>query len=225
MLPSLTAAFLLGLLGGSQLPFFPLFLFALFIGAALGFSIVERAGYFDTRCTLLLYISLLSGVVYWSVTTPPPYPHPPSSDFHNGLNATITGRVVTPVQYGVGRQTILIETDTIMMPSRRIRVVWRGADLTLHQGDRIMFQGTLRRPRGVLNPAGFDYAAYIERQGIDLVITVSGPHAITLIEKPLTGRWSFWSQIDQWRATIRPAGSSPHIAATSVGDISWHDHR
>ncbi len=205
MLPSLTAAFLLGLLGGSQLPFFPLFLFALFIGAALGFGIVERAGYFDTRCTLLLYISLLSGVVYWSVTTPPPYPHPPSSDFHNGLNATITGRVVTPVQYGVGRQTILIETDTIMMTSRRIRVVWRGADLTLHQGDRIMFQGTLRRPRGVLNPAGFDYAAYIERQGIDLVITVSGPHAITLIEKPLTGRWSFWSQIDQWRATIRQA--------------------
>ena len=205
MLPSLTVAFLLGLLAGSQLPFFPLLLFALFIGAALGFSLVERAGYLDTRRTLVLYISLLSGVVYWSVTTPPPYPHLPSSDFQNGMSATITGRVVMPVQYGVGRQTILLETDSIMMPSRRIRVVWRGADLTVHQGDRIMFQGTLHRPRGFLNPAGFDYAAYIERQGIDLVTTVSGPHAITLIEKPLNGRWIFWSQIDQWRATIRQA--------------------
>ncbi|MDH5740713.1 MAG: DNA internalization-related competence protein ComEC/Rec2, partial [Nitrospira sp.] len=205
MLPSLTAAFLLGLLGGSQLPFFPLFLFALFIGAALGFRIIERAGYLDTHRTQLLYISLLLGVVYWSVTTPPPFPHPPSSVFQNGMSATVTGRVVMPVQYGVGRQTILLETDTLTMTSKRIRVVWRGADLTLHQGDRIMFQGTFHRPRGFLNPAGFDYAAYIERQGIDLVSTVSGPHAITRIEKPLTGRWSFWSQIDQWRATIRQA--------------------
>jgi competence protein ComEC len=203
MLPSLTVAFLLGLLGGSQLPFFPLFLFSLFIGAALGFSIVERAGYLDTHRTLFLYISLLSGVVYWSITTQPPYLHPPSLDFHNGMSATITGRVVMPVQYGVGRQTILLETDTMLMTSRRIRVVWRGADLTLHQGDRIMLQGTLHRPRGFLNPSGFDYAAYIERQGIDFVTTVSGPHAITLVEKPLTWRWSFWSQIDQWRATIR----------------------
>jgi len=205
MLPSLTVAFLLGLLGGSQLPFFPLFLFALFSGAALSFSIAERAGYLDTHCTLLLYISLLSGVVYWSVTTPPPYLHRPSSGFHNGISAAITGRVVMPVQYGVGRQTILVETDSMMMTSRRIRVVWRGADLTLHQGDRIMFQGTLHRPRGFLNPSGFDYAAYVERQGIDLVTTVSGPHAIRLIERPIAGRWSFWSQIDQWRATIRQA--------------------
>ena len=205
MLPSLTVAFLLGLLGGSQLPFFPLFLFALFIGAALGFSIVERAGYLDTHRALLLYISLLSGLVYWSITTPAPHLHPPSSDFHNGMSATITGRVVMPVQYGVGRLTILLETDAMLMTSRRIRVVWRGADLTLHQGDRIMFQGTLHRPRGFLNPSGFDYAAYIERQGIDLVTTVSGPHAITLIKTLLTWRWSFWSQIDQWRDAIRQA--------------------
>lgn len=205
MLPTLAVAFLLGLLVGSQLPFFPLSLFILLIGVAFGFSILERAGYLDTHRTLLLYVSLLSGVVYWSLFTPPPTPHPPSTDLPNGRMTSISGRVVMPVQYGVGRQTIVVKADNLLTGSGRIRVVWRDPDLALHQGDRIRFQGTVRRPRGLLNPAGFDYAAYLEHQGIDLIATVSGPHGVTLIEKPLTGRWHIWSRIDQWRAIVRQA--------------------
>lgn len=203
MLPSLTVAFLLGLLVGSQLPFFPLSLFALLIGIAVGFSILERAGHLDTHQTLLLYASLLSGVAYWSLLTPPPTLHPHSLDLHDGRRTSISGRVVLPVQYGVGRQTVLVETDNQPLASSRIRVVWRDPDLTLHQGDRIRFQGTVRRPKGFLNPAGFDYAAYLEHQGIDLIATVSGPHAVTLIETPLTGRWHIWNRIDHWRAIVR----------------------
>lgn len=205
MLPSLAVAFLLGLLVGSQLPFFPLSLLALLIGVAFGFSILERIGYLDPHRTLFLYVSLLSGVVYWGLLTPPPTPHPPSADLPNGRMTTISGRVVMPVQYGVGRQTITVEADHLSMRSGRIRVVWRDPDLMLHQGDRIRFQGTVRRPRGFLNPAGFDYAAYLERQGIDLIATVSGPHGVTLIEKPLTGRWHIWNRIDEWRAIVRQA--------------------
>ncbi len=205
MLPSLTAAFFLGLLVGSQLPFFPLSLFALLVSIALGFSILERLGYLDTHRSPLLYVSLLSGVLYWSLFTPPPTLHPPSSDLDVGRRAIISGRVVMPVQYGVGRQTIIVKADHLSTWSGRIRVVWRDPDVTLHQGDRIRFQGTVRRPRGFLNPAGFDYAAYLERQGIELIATVSGPQGVTLIEKPLTGRWRIWSRIDEWRAIVRQA--------------------
>jgi competence protein ComEC len=205
MLPSLTVAFLLGLLVGSQLPFFPLSLFALLIGITFGFSILERVGHLETHQTRLLYVSLLSGVVYWSLFTPPPTLHPPSLDLHDGRRTTMSGRVVMPVQYGVERQTIIVKADNLSARSSGIRVVWRNPGLTLHQGDRIMFQGTVRRPRGFLNPAGFDYAAYLEHQGIDFVATVSGPHGVTVIEKPLTGRWRLWGRIDQWRDIVRQA--------------------
>lgn len=205
MLPSLTIAFFLGLVAGSQLPFFPLTLFTLLTIVALGFSIAERVGYLDTHVALILYASLLSGIAYWSVTTPPPHPYPSSSDVYDGLSTTITGQVVAPVQYGIERQTMLVEADSLTMSPSRIRVVWRAPGITLHQGDRIRFQGTLHRPRGFLNPGGFDYATYLEQHGIDLVTTVNGPHAMTRIETPLTGRWGFWSRIDHWRATIREA--------------------
>lgn len=205
MLPSLTVAFLLGLLVGSQLAFFPLSLFALLVGIASGFSILERAGHLIPRYTILLYASLLSGVAYWSLLTPAPSLHPPSVVFHAGHSGNISGRVVLPVQYGVGRQTLIVESDNLPLPSSRIRLVWRDPDLALHQGDRIEFQGRVQRPKSFLNPAGFDYATYLEQQGIDLIATVSGPNAVTLIEAPRSGRWHIWSRIDHWRAIVRQA--------------------
>lgn len=205
MLPSLTVAFLLGLLVGSQLAFFPLSLFALLVGIASGFSILERAGHLSPRYTILLYASLMSGVAYWSLLTPAPSLHPPSWDLYIGRSLSISGRVVLPVQYGVGRQTLIVESDNLPMPSSRIRVVWRDPDLALHQGDRIEFQGRVHRPKGFLNPAGFDYATYSEHQGVQLLATVSGPHAVTLIEAPLSGRWRVRSQIDHWRTIVRQA--------------------
>jgi len=70
MLPSLTAAFFLGLLCGAELSFFPLSVIVLLAGIAVGFSLLERVGHIDSSSVLLLYVSLLSGVVYWSLTTP-----------------------------------------------------------------------------------------------------------------------------------------------------------
>ena len=70
MLPSLAAAFSLGLLCGAQISFFPLSVIVLLAGIAVGSSMLERAGYIDSPSALLLYFSLCSGVVYWSLTTP-----------------------------------------------------------------------------------------------------------------------------------------------------------
>lgn len=205
MLPSLAASFLLGLLVGSQLPFFPLAISTLLVSIAIGFGVWERAGYLDTGLARLVFVGLLSGIVYWSLMTPSPSSHQPVGDLSAGTSVTVSGRVVRPVQYGMGRQTVLVEADSPSMASSRIRVVWRDPDLTLHQGDRIAFRGMVHRPKGSLNPAGFDYAAYLEHQGIDYVTTVNGPHGITLIDKPLTGRWRIWGLIDQCRSMLRQA--------------------
>jgi len=206
MLPSLAAVFVLGLLCGSQLSFFPLSIIVLLAGIAVGFSLLERAGHVDSRSALLLYSTLLLGVVYWSLATPTSEPRPTLPPLHETVQASVNGRVIAPVQHSVGRQTILVLTDESDSQAKRVRLVWRDPGITLHHGDHIAFRGKLHRPRGFLNPGGFDYAAYVERQGIDRMTTVTGAQAVTLLdtETPI-GLWSVWSRIDHWRASIRAA--------------------
>lgn len=205
MLPSLTAAFLLGLVCGSQVPFFPVALFSLLVGVAIGLSFLEHAG-LDSRHALFLYASLLSGVLYWSAATPPPPFHQPPPNRRDILQTEMTGCVVAPVQHGPGRQTVLIEADEDIPESRRVRLVWREPGSTLHQGDRISFRAKLHPPSGSWNPGGFDYATYLEHQGIDRVATVTGSDAVHLLESGArTGRWIAWNQIDRWRGMIRDA--------------------
>ncbi|HSQ90647.1 MAG TPA: ComEC/Rec2 family competence protein, partial [Nitrospiraceae bacterium] len=160
MLPSLTAAFFLGLLCGAELSFFPLSVIVLLAGIAVGFSLLERVGHIDSSSALLLYVSLLSGVVYWSLTTPSAKSPQMSQPLHAAVQASVVGRIIAPVQYSMGCQTILLQTDGSGSESRHIRLVWRDPSITLHHGDRISFRGKLHRPRGSLNPGGFDYAAY-----------------------------------------------------------------
>lgn len=206
MLPSLAAVFVLGLLCGAQISAFPLSVIVLLAGIAVGFSLLERVGYIDSPSALFLYSSLLLGVVYWSFATPTSEPRPISPPLHETGHASVTGRVIAPVQHSVGRQTILVQTDALDSEARRIRLVWRDPGITLHHGDHIAFQGKLHRPRGSLNPGGFDYAVYMERHGIDRLTTVTGAQAVTLLdaETPI-GLWSVWNRIDHWRASIRAA--------------------
>ena len=206
MLPSLTVLFLLGLLCGSQIPFFPVAIFSLLSGVAIGLSFIERAGLVASRHALFLYLFLLSGVIYWTAVTPPLHPHPPRSNRHDIPQSEIAGRIVAPVQHGPGRQTVLVNDETVLPGQSLVRLVWREPGRTLHQGDHISFRAKLHSPSGSLNPGGFDYTAYLERHGIDLVATVSGPESVHVLESGAdTWRWIAWNQIDRWRATIRDA--------------------
>ncbi|CUS34687.1 DNA internalization-related competence protein ComEC/Rec2 [Candidatus Nitrospira nitrificans] len=206
MLPFLAAAFVLGLLSGSQLSFFPLSVIVLSAGIAVGFSLLERAGHIDSRSALLLYSSFLLGVVYWSLATPTSEPRPTSPPLQETVHALINGRVIAPVQHSVGRQTILVQTDELGSEAKRVRLVWRDPGITLHHGDHIAFRGKLHRPRGSLNPGGFDYAAYVERQGVDRMTTVTGAQAVTLLDaETAVAWWSIWNRIDHWRTSIRAA--------------------
>ncbi|MBH0178513.1 MAG: DNA internalization-related competence protein ComEC/Rec2 [Nitrospira sp.] len=206
MLPSLTAAFLFGLFCGSQFPFFPVALSGLLAGLALGSSLLERAGIIESNRALWLYGALLSGVLYWSILIPPIHPDPSPPDRRDIRHIEITGRIVAPVQHGPDRQTILIEFQEAHSESRRMRLVWRQPDDILYQGDLVSFQARPHPPIGSLNPGGFNYAVYLERQGISLTATVIGGHAVRIVESgEETWRWMVWNRIDRWRAMIRNA--------------------
>lgn len=169
---------------------------------AVGLSLIERTGYLNRQSSLILYLTVLSGVIYWSMTTALPS-HPPSAVAHPVDDAVMTGRVVVPIQHGPGRQTIILQTDD---GTRRLRLVWRNPGLTVHQGDLVSVHGRYRPPKGGLNPGGFDYAGYLEHHGIDLVGTIAGPQAVTILESGSESlRWRAWNRIDRWRTNIREA--------------------
>lgn len=73
-----------------------------------------------------------------------------------------------------GRIRILLDLRTMWLAGREIEVTGR-ARLTLLRpgivpayGERIRGQFKLRRPRGYLNPGGFDYPLYLKSQGVTL---------------------------------------------------------
>ena len=206
MLPSLTAAFLLGLLCGSQVSFFPASIVGLLAALAGGLCLLERTGHVDSRQALYVFGALLAGVLYWSVATPSSHLHSQYSDSRQNFSSEVTGRIVSPVRHGPGRLTVLIQLDEPMSDVHLVRVVWREPNQTLLQGDRISLRAKIHRPRGSLNPGGFDYAAYLERQGVDAVATVAGAGAVSIVESGReTWRWGVWNRIDWWRVVIQEA--------------------
>ncbi|MEK7236132.1 MAG: ComEC/Rec2 family competence protein, partial [Nitrospirota bacterium] len=208
MLPFLTVAFIAGLLVGSQIPYFPLSASFVLLLAALGALVLERLNRFTVRQATWLYGALLWGVVYWSVAVNLA-PQDPMVDHLSDTVIEVAGRIVAPVQQAPDRLVMIIRSDVPVATSgasRHVRLTWRTAERVFFQGDRVRFRGLLRRPSGSLNPGGFDYTAYLERQGIDAIVTVTGSEAVQLLE---SGRahawWTIWNQFDRWRGSIRLA--------------------
>lgn len=212
MLPALTAAFLLGLLFGYLIAFIPIFLVLVLLGLAVGLTMLEHGCYIGSRQAVILYATLLSGVVYWSLVTPLPLPHHAPLNRRDIPFTHVSGRIVSPAQHAPNRQTVVVEADEVLPgaehrdDARLVKVVWREPGAVLLHGDRIQFRAKLHAPSGSLNPGGFDYASYLERQGIEAVTTITGPDAVHLVESgKASWRWTGWNHVDEWRAHIREA--------------------
>ena len=208
MLPSLTVAFIAGLFVGSQIPYFPLSTAFLLLLSALGALALERLNRLSIRQETWLYGALLVGVVYWSVDVNLAA-HDPIVEQSSDAVVELTGRIVAPVQPAPDRLVMIIRPDdpvTASGASGHVRLTWRTPERIFFQGDRVHFSAKLRSPSGTLNPGGFDYAAYLERQGIDAIATVTGSEAVQFLE---SGRahawWAIWNQFDRWRSSIRLA--------------------
>jgi competence protein ComEC len=207
MLPSLCVAFLTGLVAGSLLPFFPVVLLFVLLVFILILSAVERAGVIDQPKSCMWCAALCLGVIYWTGMTPPVSTHT-HNDISPGSSLEYTGRIVGLVQHAPSRLTMLVHitssSDEVSL-TRRIKLTWRDPGDAVWAGDHIVFRASLRVPTGSLNPRGFDYASYVERQGIEAVGTVTGPEAVHLL--PFASEpnwwWRSWGHIDRWRGVIR----------------------
>jgi competence protein ComEC len=208
MLPTLTVSFVAGLLIGSQIPYFPLSTSFLLLLSALGAFALERRNLFSTRQATCLYGALLAGVAYWSVVVNLAS-HDSMVEYSSDAVIEVTGRIVAPVQQAPDRLVMIIRSEDQIDASgsiRQVRLTWRTPERIFFQGDRVGFRAMLRSPSGSLNPGGFDYGVYLERQGIDAIATVTGSEGVKFLE---SGRahtwWAIWNQFDRWRSSIRLA--------------------
>lgn len=206
MLPSVTLSFALGLLLGSFLPYFPLSLSILLLLVVVGQTILEWRLEKQLREATACFGCLLAGIVFWSFTVEGPG-HSSFSERDFESPKTLTGRIIAPVQQGPDRLVMVVRLDPVSVSPKEgliIRLTWRSPERLLFQGDRIRIRSKLRSPHGSLNPGGFDYGAYLERQGIHAVATVSGGEGPEFLESGQEDiQWMIWNQFDRWRGAIR----------------------
>jgi competence protein ComEC len=206
MLPFLTLAFICGLTLGSLIPHFPFSILTVLGMAAVGLTLLEANRRVTARRATAWFGCLLLGIVYWFVVVESPL-RPHVEDQKPEIFQACTGRIIAPVQVTSDRLTALVHCegtgDDAVQPLV-IRLTWRSPDRELFEGDRIAIRAKFRTPSGSLNPGGFNYAAYLERQGIDAVATVNGIEAVEVLEPGRdSARWAIWNRFDQWRAAIR----------------------
>ncbi len=208
MLPSLALTFIAGLFLGSQISYFPLSVLLVLVLVAFGGVTLERLAQLPVRYVTWCYGLLLGGVVYWTFVVGPAVRDPDAALFDDTF-VEVTGRIVAPVQQSPDRFLMIVKLDEATpepWARKRVRLTWRVPERQVFHGDRIGFRTRMRAPSGSLNPGGFDYAAYLERQGIDAVATVTGPDAVHVLESGRAdGWWAVWNQVDRWRGRIRSA--------------------
>ncbi|TLY26582.1 MAG: DUF4131 domain-containing protein, partial [Nitrospirae bacterium] len=207
----LTACFLAGLGLGSYLPYVPVTILFLLTLVGIVLTYLERRQRLTTSRSMLLYGSLMAGLLYWTLFTGT------STSTHllerAGLDPIrVIGTIVEPARHAPGRTVLVVSVSRLgqegdaQSAEGRLRVTWRGPDRTFGEGDQVQFTTRVRAPAGTVNPGGFDYASYLERQGIDAVASVSGPGEVTLLSSGFTRlRWAPWRLIDEWRERIRQA--------------------
>jgi len=84
----------------------------------------------------------------------------------------LTGWVSSPVRHMRDRSVFLLQGERIQGEQGEVKI--RGKiklsvydlDTQIHYGDRIQIQTRLKKPRGLINPGGFNYQRYQIQQGI-----------------------------------------------------------
>lgn len=207
MLPFLTIFFILGLALGSYLLFFPFSIAVLLGGATVATVLAERRGLLRAGQGHLLLGCLFGGCLYWTLFAWQT-PHTPVPDHPDALPAGLTGTIVESVRHAPGRLTALLRVtasdDPELVTPLVLRLTWRDPDRDLQRGLQIRIRTRVHAPSGTMNPRGFDYAGYLEAQGVDAVASVSGAGAVAVLGAdtgPLFN--SISSRIEAWRSRVR----------------------
>ncbi len=136
----------------------------------------------------------------------------------DGRTLWLEGRVVDLPASGEGVTRFRLEEVSaargVLLPER-LRLSWRGAP-PLMGGERWRLAVTLKRPRGLVNAAGFDYEAWLLAQRVGAVGTVKAGQRL----QPASGL-DAWR--DAWRQrllAVDAQGRGAALAALVLGDGS-----
>lgn len=83
-------------------------------------------------------------------------------------------------------------------PPRRLVLTWKEPPVRLEPGQRYRLVVRLRRPRGLANPHGFDYAYWLLAKGLDATGYVSSGEAL-----PASSSMSPGVRVAMWRSRLR----------------------
>src|SRR2546428_716339 len=147
----------------------------------------------------------------------------------------VIGVVAEPVRFGPDRAVVLVSVQRLALPNQtvpvggRIRLTVRGSVPPLVVGDVIEFTTRLHPPRGLWNPAGYDYGAHLRRAGVHAVGSVGLHRDGAGVRILARGFSSLLAAVDQGRARIRDAAlrtledpiAGIYLALVTVGLVAW----
>lgn len=87
----------------------------------------------------------------------------------------------------------------------RVQVRAFGRDVPLLGGERVRVRGPMKRPKRATNPGQFDYGAWLQRQGIDAVMTLE---TLEILEGPPA-----WSRARAWVRSLFDRGMRPEVGS------------
>ena len=135
----------------------------------------------------------------------------------------ITGTVIGLVYSDERRSrfSVLVDRAEKHHHLRRVLLSWYSQKEyreTLRPGDHCQFSVRLRRPRGILNPGGFDYQSWLLRQGVSATGSVTGSVQHCSKSGNLFGKLGYWRATIVERINQLELQNTGVILALSVGD-------
>ena len=210
--------YLVGLVLGEALTYFPLVVTG---GLAVASTVV--AVFYRRRTRSLRVLALVAGLVCFGMIrmqiASRLLPENDLAEFTTQDPVRVTGVIGAPLAHGPDRTGVILKAHSITVNGRenlvggRLRLTVRDFVPDLQYGDRIRVELRLRPPSGLQNPGGFDYAAYLRREGIRAVAVIHRPEAI---ERIAAGGFAPLRRIYDWRERIRrvlDASLSPAASA------------
>ncbi len=198
----LTLGYVLGLLGQSQYPIAPLYLFSLgAVTLVLSLLTFQRFKLFSHVC--LLASVVLGGMLWWNWQAQRA-PDDVSCLLPRleGHFASVEGMVASEPEERDDRQQFFLEASRVQSGALSAGVTGRlmtytSADVRLEVGDRVKIWARLRAPMEAGNPGQFSLRRYLERQGCYAVATVERVQDVQKIDDA-----SPWS-LAAWSARVR----------------------
>jgi len=201
---TLTLAYVVGLLLGNCFLYAPAVVSALIVLALLTAGFSSWSGLLSLRRFLLLAVPCALGMAAYIYSAAwIPSDHYTRKFPDTTIKHEMIGTIASALDRDPDRTGFVVELHRIdnTPVSGAIRVSVRSAVTSIGYGDVIRFSGRFFEPGVFRNPAGFDYAAYLQAKGIQRTVSLKNEGQIELLQRGA----GIFRRIQDWRERIRQA--------------------